>query len=140
MRGKFSTFNLFPDSLDFKQRMEHDIRVQLLKDNSFNLLARKSELGVTHEFDAKFELDPNLPMHHVFNNLEEEGMADMAADVVLHMKHLQDISVETLLPNLKRMYCFFVQSHPEDGLVEGKTRILTGKVNETKYSIVAHLS
>ena len=131
MRGDGSSFILYPDSLEFKRRMEHELKIKFLEDEPFNLLGRKSELKITNEFDAKFEIDPNTPLCE-FSDLEEEGMKKMADDVVCELNATYKITVETLLPDLKKIYSFFVASHPKDSLLDGKFKILSGKVNETK--------
>ena len=38
MRGEGSSFILYPDSLEFKRRMEHELKTTFLEDESFNLL------------------------------------------------------------------------------------------------------
>ena len=131
MRGKGGPFVLYPNSKEFKERLQVYLKIKFLADETFGLLSRKEELKITDEFDATFTYDPNIPQYD-FNELEEEGMANMAATIVKEMSTVQDLSVDTLLPDLKSIFSFFVYSHPKDSLLDGKTKLLTGNLNEMK--------
>ena len=124
-RGDGSCFILYPDALEFKRRMEHELKTTFLGDETFGLLGRKTQLKITNEFDAKFEFDPNTPSYE-FTPVEEEGMKQMATDLVCEMNTTFKITVDTLLPDLKKIFSFFVASHPKDGLLDGKLKISSG--------------
>ena len=120
-------FCLYPNSLQFKQRFEQHLKIELLKDKDFDLLSRKEDLQITNENDVEF---PPYDESHFpdldFNPFELQGLEMLATQTVHELKKFQEsLTPEILLPDLKKIFSYFVFCHPKDGLLDG-TNLLSG--------------
>ena len=131
IRGLLQRFCLYPNALQFADRINHFVKTTLTKDEGFNFLGKESEFKTSDANNVKFSFDPNLPIKD-FEPLELIGIEEMA-DLTIHkMSKVQDFPCRnTFLSHFKHMYTYFLESHPKDSLCEGNF-IINAFTNELK--------
>ena len=124
-RGKGGPFCLYPTSLQFCERLIDNVTDSLLESEKYDLLSRQSEFEVSDCNDATFIFDPNLQIID-FPPAVLKGLTEDFKFVSHRMRQKHDFSDKDFCFNeFKLIYTFFVNSHPKDGLLEGKNRIET---------------
>ena len=90
------------------------MKLDILKDKTFDLLAHKDEMKIVHDFDAAYFSTVKLPSFQKFQSLETHELQNLAKHLLEKMKSVQDLSAfqERVLPDLKSMHASFNDFHP----------------------------
>ena len=120
--------NAHPSALGYLQRLAQLVKLRLLKDKSFDVISRKDQIielqNREKENDACFSLE-NGQIDIEINEMEA-GLDGIGNNVISKFAHLHDFAVVDFKVDLQKMYAFFSQFHPHDGIQSGGN-LITGK-------------
>ena len=117
-----------PSALGYLQRLAQLVKLQLLEDKSFDVISRKDQIidlqNREKEQDACFSLENGQIDIEI--NVMEAGLDGIGNNVISKFAHLHDFAVVDFKVDLQKMYTFFSQFHPHDGIQSGGN-LITGK-------------
>ena len=126
IRGLGGGFCLHPSAKEYLERLSQSVKIDLLKDTSFNVLSRKDKIMELQckqkEEDAYFD-QCDLPDPDI-SEMVAKALAEMAKDVTSKFK-ATDFGSD-FKTDFQKMYALFNQSHPKDSIQKG-LNLIKGK-------------
>ena len=125
--------NAHPSSLEYLQRLAQLIKIMLLENQAFNVISRKKQIMELQESakepDACFSLE-NGQTDIDINEVDEGGLDGIRSSVISKFNDIHDFGVDFKV-DLQKMFAFFNQFHPKDGMQSGGNLISGMEVNES---------
>ena len=121
-----------PPALGYLQRLAQLIKIRLLEDKGFMVITRRDRIiemqNREKEKDACFTLEngqSDVDMVDI-NEMQAAGLDGIGNNVISKFACMQDFGAVDFKVDLLKMYSFFNQFHPKDGIQCGGN-LITGK-------------
>ena len=125
VRGLCGSFCLRMTALQYEQRLGQSVKITLLQDSKFDLLARKESIQIKHDYDPlqppQTTNDPLLELE----KMELDGMENFTKHVIHKVQPIQDLAPykSTLFVHITEMHSLFNAAHPENGMSKGNWQL-----------------
>ena len=117
IRGLGGGFCLHPTELQFRQRLGQSLKLQVLKDDSYDLLSLKKDFPILHtnEDQALTLSSLSATATASTSDIESDGLDNIGQRILTKMKHVQDLSdcKDRFFTDLKDIRRLFNATHPK---------------------------
>ena len=135
IRGLGGGFCLHPTPLQYEQRLGQSIKITLLKEPKFDLLARKEKIQIKHGTEPLIPSENSETAILDYEKMQLDGMESFAERVINKVQSIQDLKPykATFYLHIVEMYSLFNGAHPDNGMSKGY-HIDTSTKIESKFS------